>query len=63
MTSVAGAGEAGLLKLITPYLTTQGIAIAAGEDANRAVASTAIGRMARKERVSVHLGRLETVTQ
>ena len=32
MTSVAGAGEAGLLKLITPYLTTQGIAIAAGED-------------------------------
>src|SRR2546423_1662208 len=32
MTSVAGAGEGGLLKLITPYLTTQGIAIAAGED-------------------------------
>ena len=32
MTTIAGAGEAALLDLIKPYLTTKGIAISAGED-------------------------------
>jgi thiamine-monophosphate kinase len=32
MTTIAGVGEAGLLGLIAPFLTTKGIAISAGED-------------------------------
>jgi thiamine-monophosphate kinase len=32
VTTIAGLGESRLLELITPYLTTQGVAIAAGED-------------------------------